>query len=121
MTQPLPRGAIAAIAAAIDADLERQAKAQRGVEYRPAWTDDAGVASASMDIVIAEVARAAFGAIAEILAFDCTGFPSMEAKAVEWANRISGPKGQPPYHPDPVGILEMCEEIATAALQDLHR
>lgn len=120
MTQPLPRGAIAAIEAAIDADLERQAKVQSG-EYSPARTDDAGVASARMDIVIAEVARAAFGAVAEILVFDCTGFPSMEAKAVEWANKISGPLGQPPFHPDPVGILVMCEEIATAALQDLDR
>lgn len=120
MTQPPPRGAIAAIEAAIDADLERQAKVQSG-DYHPARLDDVGFAAADMNIVMIEVARAAFGPIAEILAFDCTCFPSMEAKAVEWANRISGQMGLPPFHPDPVGILQLCEEIATAALQDLDR
>lgn len=56
----------------------------------------------------------------EILTFDCTRFPAMEAKAIEWANHIAGPRGQAPYHPDPVGVLEMCEDIARAAIATLE-
>lgn len=52
----------------------------------------------------------------EILSFDCTAFPGMEEAAIKWANKISGERGGKPYHPDPVGILEMCEDIARQAL-----
>jgi hypothetical protein len=60
------------------------------------------------------------GALREILTFDCTAFPAMEAKAIEWANKISGLKGQPHHHPDPIGILELCEDIAKSALNELR-
>lgn len=51
-----------------------------------------------------------------ILTFDCTSFPGMEDRAIHWANRIAGSKGEPGLTPDPVMILEMCEDIARAAL-----
>jgi hypothetical protein len=59
--------------------------------------------------------------LTEILTFDITRFPSMEAKAVEWANRIAGPRGGKPSLPDPVCVLEMCEDIAAAGLVDAER
>ncbi|MBO9380308.1 hypothetical protein GG804_26435 [Sphingomonas histidinilytica] len=54
-------GDVERVAAAIEADLIRQCGVQSGVEYHPA--DECGVASVSMNIVIAEVARAAIDAL----------------------------------------------------------
>lgn len=54
----------------------------------------------------------------EAMSFDPTVFPIMEEKAIEWANRIAGPKGQPSYNPDPVGILEMCADVLSGAEPD---
>ncbi len=53
------------IAAAVDADLQRQAGVQRGAHYLPAHYNDAGIAGADMNIVVIEVARAALAAIAD--------------------------------------------------------
>lgn len=56
-----------------------------------------------------------FERISQAVSFDPTLFPDMEARAVKWANYISGPRGGAPRHPDPVGILEMCEDILDGA------
>lgn len=66
-------------------------------------------------------AREREGRLREILEFDCTCFPDMEAKAVEIAMQIAGRKGAEPDHPDPVRLLEMCADIAKAALRDMAR
>jgi len=54
----------------------------------------------------------------EILEGDITAFPTMEAKAIEVANRISGTCGGPSCHPDPVMLLEWVDEINKAGLSD---
>lgn len=54
----------------------------------------------------------------EVLSFDCTAFPEMEYAAIKWACHIAGLKGQPPNIPDAIAILEMCEDVARAALQE---
>ena len=61
----------------------------------------------------ADVAR-----LREVLSFDCTAFPGMEDAAIKWSNKIAGQKGKPPSLPDPIAILEMCEDIARAAIKD---
>lgn len=52
----------------------------------------------------------------EVLAFDPTAFPGMEEAAIKWANHIAGERGKKPNLPDPVAVLEMCADIARAAL-----
>lgn len=54
----------------------------------------------------------------ELLQFDCTRFPSMEAKATEIANRVSGPPGGPPRLPDAVQVLEDAAALMAAGLAD---
>lgn len=66
----------------------------------------------------ATAAEARVGKMGEILKFDCTGFPSMEARAIHWANHISNEKGKPPRCPDPVILLEICWDIAKAGMVD---
>ena len=60
--------------------------------------------------------EATIAKLREILTFDCTAFPAMEEAAIRWANTIAGPRGKPPMIPDPVMILEMCEDVAKAAI-----
>lgn len=58
------------------------------------------------------------GALWEIVNCDITRFPGMEAKLIEVANRISGMRGEPPTHPDPVMLGEWLAEIMQAGLTD---
>jgi len=57
----------------------------------------------------------------ELLEFDPTRFPSMEAKAIEIANRIAGPRGGPPSIPDPVQVLEDAAALMEAGVGDLGK
>lgn len=69
-------------------------------------------------VVFTRIEAEAILAALQVVTFDCTRFPGVEAKAIEWANRIAGPKGRAPYHPDPIGVLEMCTDIMAAGLDD---
>ena len=60
-------------------------------------------------------------ALEEALECDCTQFPLMEAKLIEVANRISGMRGKPPCHPDPIMLSEWVAEINQASLSKLGK
>ncbi|WP_242136983.1 hypothetical protein [Sphingomonas sp. TREG-RG-20F-R18-01] len=81
--------------------------------------DDRYVASgAQIRELVERARRQGLDTSKEILTFDITRFPSMEAKAIEVSNYISGTKGEPPRCPDPVCLLEYCERIAAAGMKD---
>lgn len=86
-------------------------------EANEATAKEAAEALSTQAARIAEL-EAETARLREILSFDCTAFPGMEDAAIKWADKISGPRGGKSYHPDPIGILEMCEEIAKAAMED---
>lgn len=86
-----------------------------------AWASEANVHRFAMMIQRAFTERTADlvadnAKLREALDADCTAFPLMEAKLIEVANRISGLKGEPPCHPDPVMVSEWVSEINHAAL-----
>lgn len=49
--------------------------------------------------------------------FDPSIVDGLETKLIEWANKIAGPKGGKSYHPDPIGVAEMCDDVMRAALK----
>lgn len=54
----------------------------------------------------------------EVVQFDCTQYPAMEAKAVEIAGRISGRLGEKAELPDAVQVLRDAEELFLAGMAD---
>lgn len=92
--------------------IERMSELQDG----NAWPSTIELMNDLADALVAALEREE--KLMEALEADCTSFQAMEAKLIEVANRISGMRGQPPCHPDPVMLSEWVAEINRAALSE---
>ena len=96
--------------------LARSMTAPEDLEDQGFWT--AARVIAAFPAMIAEIRelRAENARLREVLSFDCTALPGMEDAAIKRSMHIANDRGKKPRLPDPIAILEMCEDIARAAL-----